>query len=607
MTLLSGKPAIIVLGTRSIELAAILREAIGGEIWAPSDSTDGADQAYDSLADALRRLFGNGRPIVGLCATGILVRTLAPLLADKHGEPPVIAIAEDGSAVVPILGGHHGANELARAIAKVLGVGPAITTAGDLAFGTALDAPPAGWRLRHREHARRAMARLLSGEKARLVVEDGPVPDWLGQVPSSPSGTVAIVVSIRQDAIGDLVYAPAMVALGLGCERLADTGDVSRLATNALAEANVAPEAIAGVVSIDLKTAEPALHALARELDVAARFFDAARLEHETPRLANPSDIVFRETGCHGVAEGAALAAVGNDGRLILPKLVGRRATVALAKAHAIIDPSAIGRRRGRLSILGIGPGNALARTREVDDAIATATEIVGYKLYLELLGHLVDGKRCHGLELGEETERARLALDLAAEGLDVALISSGDAGIYAMASLVFELIDLQGRQDWARIEIRSLPGVSAMQTAAARAGAPLGHDFCAISLSDLLTPWAIISGRLEDAAKGDFVVGLYNPVSLRRTAQLGLARDILLRHRPPATPVVIARNLGREGETMRLSTLEAMVGADIDMLTVLIVGSKTTRIIDRPDGGFWVYTPRGYAEKATHKLGAAG
>lgn len=602
----STQAAIIVLSQGTLDLARRLRHAIGGEIWAPYSWSEKADRGYDSLVLALRDLFGEGRPIIGICAAGILIRALAPCLSDKRAEPPVIAIARDASAVVPLLGGHHGANDLARALASALGIEAAITTAGDRAWEVALDAPPDPWRLRDSTPAKGAMAALLSGERARLTIEEGPPPDWLGQVPQSPDGKVVINFSTRADAKGDLVYAPVLVALGVGCERGTDAAEIARLAEAALTEANVAPEAIACVVSIDLKAAEPAVHALAQALGVPARFFTPSRLEEEAGRLANPSQIVFRETGCHGVAEGAALAAVGAQGSLILPKRLSEHATVALGRSALPINPEQVGRARGHLSILGIGPGAPESRTPEVDRAIRKASDLVGYKLYLDLLGPMVEGKLCHGLELGEEEARARLALDLAAEGRDVALISSGDAGIYAMASLVFELIDREGRPDWARIEIIGLPGISAMQVAASRAGAPLGHDFCAISLSDLLTPWEAIEARLRAAAEGDFVVALYNPVSARRTTQLARAKEILLRHSPADTPVVLARNLGRAGEVTRLVRLDELNVADVDMLTIVIVGATSTRAIARPDGGSWVYTPRGYERKAANKAGAA-
>jgi cobalt-precorrin 5A hydrolase/precorrin-3B C17-methyltransferase len=162
------------------------------------------------------------------------------------------------------------------------------------------------------------------------------------------------------------------------------------------------------------------------------------------------------------------------------------------------------------------------------------------------------------------------------------------------MASPLFELLEHEGDPAWKRIQITVAPGISALQAAAARAGAPLGHDFCAISLSDLLTPWAVIERRLQAAAEGDFVVALYNPVSKRRREALPKARDILLAHRPAETPVIIARNLGRPGEAVRRIELAALETDDVDMLTVLIVGSSQTRAMDD-----WVYTPRGYKDKA--------
>ena len=366
-----------------------------------------------------------------------------------------------------------------------------------------------------------------------------------------------------------------------------------------LAQANLSPLAVAGVFSIALKAAEPAIHAVAQELGVPARFFPADALLAETPRLSERSDIVFRETGCWGVAEGAALAAAGPQAALALAKQRSARVTCAIARSPRIIDAAALGRARGRLAVVGIGPGHADGRTAEAEAAIRAAGDLVGYRLYLDLLGPLAGGKTLHAFDLGQEETRVRAALALAAEGRNVALISSGDAGIYAMASLVFELIERAADADWARVEIVGVPGVSAMQVAAARLGAPLGHDFCAISLSDLLTPWPVIEQRLAAAAAGDFVVALYNPVSQRRRTQLVAARDILLKARAADTPVAIARNLGRDGEALHITTLAALDPAAVDMLSIVLIGSSTTRRVKRPDGGEWLYTPRGYDSKS--------
>ena len=252
--------------------------------------------------------------------------------------------------------------------------------------------------------------------------------------------------------------------------------------------------------------------------------------------------------------------------------------------------------------MLGIGPGQASWRTPEVSALVAKADLLVGYGLYIDLLGPLAAGKPRHDFPLGGEEARCRFALEEAASGKNVALICSGDAGIYAMGALVYELLDRgpegNGVSDAARrIQVISSPGVSALQGAAARAGAPLGHDFCAISLSDLLTPRADILKRLQAAAQGDFVIAFYNPVSRRRRTLLAQARDILLAHRPADTPVLLATNLGRPEENMRYRRLADLQVDEVDMLTVVLVGSSHSKLAQLGEGPR-MYTPRGYARR---------
>jgi cobalt-precorrin 5A hydrolase / cobalt-factor III methyltransferase / precorrin-3B C17-methyltransferase len=390
-----------------------------------------------------------------------------------------------------------------------------------------------------------------------------------------------------------LVFHPPVLALGIGCERGCAAEEIACLAEDTLAEAGLASAAVAAIVSVDLKVDEAAIHALAESFGVPARFFPASRLLDETSRLTLRSEAAFRATGCWGVAEGAVLAAVGPGGALVMPRRQSRHATCAVARAPSPIDATAIGRRRGHLAVIGIGPGDAAWRTHEASALLADADVIVGYRLYLDLLGPAIAGKTRHDSEIGAEEERVRLALDLAAAGRSVALVSSGDAGIYGLATLVFELIDREQRRDWSAIEITVAPGISAMQAAAARLGAPLGHDFCAISLSDLLTPWPVIRTRIEAAAAADFVVALYNPRSARRSLQLAEAATILLDHRPPETPVVIARNLGRAGETQRVLHLGDLAEAEADMLSLILIGNRHTRLIAGEPPR--LYTPRGY------------
>jgi cobalt-precorrin 5A hydrolase/precorrin-3B C17-methyltransferase len=597
MVMTAPAPVFVVLSQSGLEVAEGARTVLpGAEIHGLAHRVSGTDREFSATLDHLRALFKAGTPIIGVCAAGILIRALGPVLSDKRSEPPVLALAEDGSAVVPLLGGHHGANDLARRLAASLGIEPAITTAGDLSFGIALDEPPAGWTLANPADAKPFSAALLAGASVRL---DGSAP-WLAasRLPFGPDAELVLRVTERAEAgsASKLVYHPPVLAVGVGCERGASVEEVTALVRETLASAGLAEQAVAALCSIDVKMDEPAIHAAAAMLGVPVRFFDAARLEEEAPRLANPSDIVFNEVGCHGVAEGAALAA--SSGILIVPKRKSARATCAVGLSATPLAPDSIGKRRGRLSIVGIGPGSDGWRTPEADEWLTQATDLVGYHLYLDLLGDLTAGKQRHGYELGAEEMRVRVALDLAAEGRDVALVSSGDAGIYAMATLVFELIDREARPDWARLDIGVTPGISALQAAASRAGAPLGHDFCTISLSDLLTPWPVIERRIRAAAQGDFVIAVYNPVSRRRTGQLPAMKAVLLEHRPPNTPVILARNLGRPGETITVTTLAALDAADVDMLTLVMIGSSETRAIGRGDGGTWVYTPRGYAAK---------
>jgi len=592
--------AIVVLGPSGAALSRKVRDLLpGANLHGPRVAQGNWDETYDRVVPHLRALFAAGRPIIGLCASGILIRALAPLIDDKRAEPPVVALAEDGSVAVPLLGGHHGANAIARVLADALSGIAAITTAGDLRLGLALDEPPRGWRVANPEHVKPLAAALVAGEPVALHDEIG-CADWLrtGGIAWTEDAALAVRVTNRRIVPGEtaLVFHPPMLALGIGCERGCPAEEIATLAEESLAAAGLAAEAVATVVSVELKLDEPGIHALAGQLGVPARFFAAARLLDETARLTERSEAAFRATGCWGVAEGAALAAAGADGALVVAKRKSRGVTCAIARAASPIEAEAIGRPRGRLAIIGIGPGDAAWRTPEASAMIAGASDIVGYSRYLDLLGRAASGKTLHPSAIGAETERARLALDLAATGKHVALVSSGDAGIYGLAALVLELLDGSERRDWTAVEIAVSPGVSAMQAAAARAGAPLGHDFCAISLSDLMTPWPAIRTRLAAAAAGDFVVALYNPRSARRQEGLTSAAAILAAHRPAATPVLIARNLGRDGETCRVTTLGALAeaGNDIDMLTIVIVGSSTTRVLTTEPPR--LYTPRGYS-----------
>jgi cobalt-precorrin 5A hydrolase / precorrin-3B C17-methyltransferase len=591
--------AIVVLGPGGATLGRRIRDLLpGARLYGPrARSVPEYDDVYDVLVPLLAELFAVGRPIVGVCASGILIRAVAPLVADKRSEPPVVALAADGSVAVPLLGGHHGGNALARALAAAFGGKAAITTAGDLRLGFALDEPPPGWRIANPEQAKPIAAALLEGAPVALFDAAAPA-EWLrrGAVAWRHAAERRIVVTERSAKADEtaLVFHPPVLTVGIGCERWCPADEIVALARASLAEAGLAPEAVAAVVSVDLKTDEPGVHALSEALAVPARFFPAARLLGETARLTVKSAAAFRATGCWGVAEGAALAAVGAHGGLVVPRRQSAHATCAIARAPAALDANSIGRARGRLALIGIGPGDPAWRTPEASALLAASDEVVGYRLYLDLLGPAIAGKRRHDGAIGAEEERARLALDLAAAGRSAALVSSGDPGIYGLAALVFELLDREARRDWSAAEIVVAPGVSAMQAAAARLGAPLGHDFCAISLSDRLTPWDDIRARIEAAARTDFVVAFYNPRSSRRPARLAEAAAIIAAHRPPDTPCAIARNLGRADATTRRLPLAELGEAEADMLSIVVVGNRRTRSV-AVGAAPRLYTPRGY------------
>ena len=563
----------------------------------------GADVGFDETARHVRALFEAGRPIVGVCSAGILVRAVAPALDDKHAEPPVVAVSEDGAFVAPILGAHRGGVELAERIAAAVGATAAITTAGDRRFHIALDRPPEGWALANPEHYKPFVAALLQGARVRLP----PDVEWLAasDLPADDAGTLAILAGDAriEGSPSMLVYHPRRLALGIGCERGAAPEEVTALARTCLDKAGLAPGAVGGVFSIDLKADEPAVHALAESLGVPARFFGADVLEAEAPRLRHPSEAVFREVGCHGVAEGAALAAVGPYGALLAGKTKSARATCAIARAPLPLAMDSIGQPRGELHVVGIGPGDADTLTPAARAAIGNAGHVVGYRGYLDLVAGLTRGRTVHPFALGEERDRAGKAIALAAAGERVALVCSGDPGVYAMASLVMEMLDGAADPAARRIAVQVLPGVSALQAAAARAGAPIGHDFCAVSLSDLLTPRAVIEARLAAAAGADFVIALYNPASATRRGMLDRALRILREHRAANTPVIVARNLGRAGEQVEVARLGGLDPDRVDMMTVLLVGSSKTRTFAL-GGTTRAYTPRGYAVR---RIGGAG
>ncbi|MBG1268414.1 precorrin-3B C(17)-methyltransferase [Nostoc sp. WHI] len=570
-------PAIVVLGQNSVIVARkIISVLPGATLYGLAGRTSGVDVSFTNFGETLRELFAQGTPLIGICAAGILIRTLAPMISDKRQEPPVLAVAEDGSAVVPLLGGLAGVNDLARRIAEALDVKPAITTTGDLRLGTTLLSPPPGYHLANPDDAKKFISDLLAGAQVKL---EG-IASWLSnsKLPINPNGdlTIQVTEGLVTPKPNCLVYHPTTIAIAIS-GIIGHVDQTIALVQQLLTDAALAPTSVAGIFAPMIAAADPAIHAVASAFGVPARFFTPNQLENLLSQGYSP-------------AQAAAIAATG-----IFPLSFSPH--IAIAIAPQPIDPNTIGQPRGRLAIVGTGPGGSQWMSKEVKEILKSATDLVGYKTYLDLVGSLGDGKQRHESDNRQEEARAILALDLAASGRYVAVVSSGDPGIYAMATAVFEVCDRYAKPEWDSIDIHVAPGISAMQAAAAAIGAPLGHDFCAISLSDILKPWAAIEQRIAAAAEADFVIAFYNPVSKERTWQLAQARNILLLHRTPDTPVVLARNLGRPGQTVKVITLDQLAPATADMRTIILVGSTKTRTIKRSNDSIWVYTPRRYID----------
>jgi cobalt-precorrin 5A hydrolase / precorrin-3B C17-methyltransferase len=554
-------PAVIVLNQISVPTARRLMTALpGAQLYGLVGRTTDVDRHFDSFGDTVRQLFSDGVPIIGLCAAGILIRTVASLLTDTKTEPPLIAVAADGSAVVPLLGGMTGVNALAEEISAVLNVAAAITTTGKLQFNTVLPDPPAGYRLANPEHVKAFIADLIAGVSVSLAGDAA----WLTEsnIPFGMNGERTITVT--PDAIAgspaQLIYHPLSLALTVVEPQKFTVMGWVEVIRDRLATANLAPVAVACIILP--QTADgAAIAGIGQILGVPIRFVDAVKL--------NPDWQIIEDRH--------------PDSSLII------------SIAPQPIDPTSIGQAQGKLTVIGTGPGSKQWMSPEVRATIRTATDLVGYQTYIDLIGDLAVGKVCHASDNRVELDRSRLALDLAATGKNVVVVSSGDPGIYAMAAAVFEVLEREAKPEWQSIDLQIAPGISAMQAAAAAAGAPLGHDFCTISLSDILKPWEIVERRIAAAAEADFAMAFYNPVSSQRSWQLAAAKEILLKFRAPTTPVILARNLGRTGQQVQIITLGELMPESADMRTVILIGSSQTRVIPRADGGSWVYTPRSY------------
>lgn len=615
-------------------LALRLRDRFGGGAHLPRCHSMGCGNCspFDSLSEALPERFLAGDTIICVMAAGIVFRLLAPHLDRKQTDPAVIVIDEAGQHVIPLLGGHAaGANKLARELATFLGGEAAITTASDVQGLTAPDevAAQLGARVADPVALRRVTALLVDGRPVCIESPCDPgIPgyDWVapgGQLDDYAGRLLVTYLSGSPVDAGEAFptarLAAPLITAGVGCRRGASAEAINEAINQACLDAGVDPLAVESLASIDIKADEAGLQSAATSLGAAIKFYPANRLAAVG---CAGSDFVADTTGTPAVAEPAALLGAGEGAVLLAGKTVHGPVTVALALRavaavtaaadrsleiedeaqatasgpdraaadHPVLAPEiesdspVTAHATGRVLVIGTGAGTADLLTAQAAAAIEAADVVLGYRTYIEQLRPIFPDKDYRSGSMGRELDRCREAVELAAAGQTVAMVSSGDPGIYGMAGPILEIAD--------GVEVNIIPGITAAQIAASRLGAPLMNDFITLSLSDLLTPRAEVLRRVRAAAASDLVTCLYNPTSRKRQPLYEEACAILLEHRPADTPVGWVRDAGGPAEEARIVTLGELAGQDTDMRTVIIVGNSRTEVI-----GEKLVTRRGYRE----------
>ena len=601
-----------------------LSQSTGATLWVPDTFTPPAKaKVYQgSLKTLVAELWPECRGLIFCLAAGAVVRLIAALLQDKARDPAVVVLDHEGRCAISLSGGHQaGGDLLAQLLAQQLGADPILTGAAASLGLPGIDVlgVPFGWHKGSGDWtgvsaavARQEAVQVIQETGSRLWQSHLPAGhpfNFDSPVPSSPPPSARIWISSRQQQFSpaagfpQVQWHPRTLWVGIGCIR----GTSAQLIASAIAQVchryDLATGAIAGVATITLKADEAGLLELCQEWQLPLKTFSAEVLRQFT--VPNPSEVVAEAVGTPSVAEAAALAAAvelsgkigeNNDNLplitdLIVPKQVIKstagEAAVTVAIAESLTEYLG---RTGQIWLVGTGPGSLEQMTPAAKTAIAQADAIIGYSLYLELIQPLQrPGQIVEAFSITQERQRAQRAIELAQWGLSVAVISSGDCGIYGMGGLVLEELHRRG-WDGKVPQVQVFPGITAAIAAAARVGTPLMHDFCTISLSDLLTPWEVIAKRLEMAASGDFVTVLYNPRSQQRTKAIHQAQEIFQQYRHSHTPVALVRSAYRPDEQITLTTLENMLQFPIDMLTAVIIGSNSTY-----RHGDWLITPRGY------------
>lgn len=622
------KIAVFAVTEKGRQLSQRLKELWPGQIrlFDHDGGTGELCEGTGALRSAVETAWKESQGLVFVTAAGIAVRLCAPLLESKAKDPAVVVVDDRGTHAISLVSGHGGGgNDLARKIAVMVGAEPVITTATDVSGQPAFDTLAAKARLRveNPDEIKRVTSVILSRQPVALVTDESS--DWWKRAVTDssvrviqgsnklPDGFAAYVAVTDRDiepasGLPTLLLRPARIVAGVGCRRGASQKEIESALSAAVAELGLSMSSIGALATIDLKRGEQGLRQVADALGVPLTFYSKAELALVG---GTKSEKVESLIGVGSVCEPAALLAA-NGGSLIMEKRKNQKVTVALAKRA----DSPVYSARGKIMVVGVGPGSHLDLTLRARLALEEADVIVGYRSYMERLGSQVKGKRTIAYRMGQELERCREAIQLATGGFKVALVSGGDPGIFGMAGPLLEILSrpesheettaeiYQGRLvGSSSVTVEVIPGVSAFCAVAAALGAPLMTDFALISLSDILTRRQTIERRLEEAAAGDLVIVLYNPASQKRTGPIKRAWCILLKHRSPKTPVGMVRKTSLPGEETVLTNLGEAEGFDVDMSTTIVVGNSNSYVSKRQGadqellagGSQWMVTPRGY------------
>ena len=611
---------------QSIRLLTSLQKNVGGTLWISGNYAQEQNLLSDRvniyncpLKEHLTAIWHEYNALIFCLATGAVVRLIAPLLKDKANDPAIIVIDPEGRFVISLCGGHQGgADLLAKMIALQLGATPIITGASSSLNLPGIDilGRPYSW-VKGQGSWTKLMAE-VANQNAIAVIQEAGSRLWRSSLPESLfknqpdeqcKGKIWISAKQRdfsESVIPQVQWHPRVLWVGIGCERGTSQELINQAIESTFAQNGLAIKAIAGIATIDIKSDEIGILEVCRDRELPLQTFPAGVLKKVT--VPTPSTVVNQEVGTPSVAEASAIAAANlfdnqniklleqeiSSSPLIVKKQIIKQeqqpGAVTVAIAQSEVEYTG---KLGKLYLVGIGPGSLDQITPAAKTAIAGADVVIGYSLYIDLVQSLFRPEQViESLPITQERQRGERAISLANQGLTVAVISSGDCGIYGMAGLVLEQLKLDN-WDGKTPQVQVFPGISALQAVASRVGAPLMHDFCAVSLSDLLTPWEVILKRLEAAAMADFVTSIYNPRSQKRVEQIVKAQEIFLKHREPDTPVAIVRSVYRDDEQITVTSLEKMLDHPIDMLTTIIIGNSNTY-----SHGDWIVTPRGYLGK---------